>query len=114
MHTNLTGSFTSSFNDNLSGILGPVTSIVKQSNGKIVVGGYDANVVSNGYIVRLNTDGTTDSTFNINGIPFNPFDPINTIVVLPDDTLLVGLNNATRNGPSMYKLDKDGNNITFP
>ena len=44
-----------------------VTSVALQSNGKIVVGGYFSSYNGNpcNNIVRLNTDGTFDHTFNL-------------------------------------------------
>jgi uncharacterized delta-60 repeat protein len=50
-----------------SGTNGDVTAVVIQSDGKIIIGGfftsYDGN--SSNYIVRLNSNGSYDNTFNI-------------------------------------------------
>jgi uncharacterized delta-60 repeat protein len=50
-----------------SGTNGDVTTVVIQSDGKIIIGGfftsYDGN--SSNYIVRLNTNGSYDNTFNV-------------------------------------------------
>lgn len=64
-----------SFNNVLDGgVNGFVTAIVIDSSGRIIVGGdfssYDGNLAPANNIVRLNPNGTVDSTFNT-GIGFN-------------------------------------------
>lgn len=56
----------SSFNPSL-GFNNDVYTIIKQSDGKLVVGGAFTfySTSSNNYIVRINADGTKDTTFNI-------------------------------------------------
>jgi uncharacterized delta-60 repeat protein len=55
-----------------TGFDGPVNAIVKQSDGKIIVGGqfYNYNGTPSASIVRLNSDGSIDSSFTI-GTGFN-------------------------------------------
>ena len=67
-----------------------IREIVVQSNGKILVGGSfdEYNGISGiNYIVRLNYDGTIDSTFNV-GTGFN--NSVFSIVVLANGNILVG------------------------
>ena len=80
-------SFSASFNNR-------VTSIKKDSNGKIVVGGWfnQLNSVNcNPGIVRLNGDGSLDSTFETEGTGLNsPEGIVQTVHVQSDDKIIVG------------------------
>lgn len=71
LRTDLSGSVDTSFNMG-SGASNSVLCMVTQSDGKIIMGGsftsYSGS--STQYIVRINTDGTRDTTFNI-GTGFN-------------------------------------------
>ncbi|WP_375437797.1 T9SS type A sorting domain-containing protein [uncultured Hymenobacter sp.] len=73
------------FNDSSIG----VRAIAVQSNGKVLVGGHFStyNGVTHNHIVRLNTDGSLDSTLRT-GTGFN--DNVIAMAVLPDDKVLVG------------------------
>jgi uncharacterized delta-60 repeat protein len=80
-----------------NGFDGTVTSIIIQPDGKILVGGIFAiyNSVPRNRIIRLNSDGTIDNTFNINIIGSS----VGTIALQPDGKILVGgdfLFNITR------------------
>jgi uncharacterized delta-60 repeat protein len=80
-----------------NGFDGTVTSIIIQPDGKILVGGVFAiyNSVPRNRIIRLNSDGTIDNTFNINIIGSS----VVTIALQPDGKILVGgdfLFNITR------------------
>jgi uncharacterized delta-60 repeat protein len=78
----------SSFNMG-TGFSADVNVVVTQSNGKIIVGGNFASYSgsNSNYIIRLNADGTRDTTFNI-GTGFNS--SVLSIAVQSDDKLLVG------------------------
>jgi len=87
-----------------------VSSIVQQSDGKLVIGGgfitYDG--VGRNRIARLNTNGSLDTTFSV-GAGFN--NPVNSIVQQSDGKLVVGGNFATYNGTSangIARLNTDG------
>jgi uncharacterized delta-60 repeat protein len=71
------------------GFNGPVTTIAIQSDGKILVGGdfSSYNHVASNRIIRLNTDGTVDSTFG-NGVN----DVVKSIVVQPNGKIVIGGN----------------------
>ena len=66
-----------------------VYALTLDSNGKVLVGGYLASFAGtnrNG-IVRLNADGTVDTTFNIGS---GPDSSVNVVVPLVDGKILVG------------------------
>jgi uncharacterized delta-60 repeat protein len=44
------------------------TNIDIQSDNKIIVGGYKASTFSNAFLIRVNTNGTIDNSFGVNGI----------------------------------------------
>ena len=71
------------------GLNGVVLATALQADGKLLVGGYFTtfNGVSCGKIVRLLTNGSLDTNFNPNGV-FS--DSVKTIVVQPDQKILVG------------------------
>ena len=85
---NSDGSKDSTFNIG-SGFDGPINSIAIQSDGKILVGGnfYEFSGESQIRLIRLNSDGSKDSTFNI-GSGFDG--PINSIAIQSDEKILVG------------------------
>jgi uncharacterized delta-60 repeat protein len=82
------GSVDTTFNVG-TGFDNSVREIITQSDGKILVGGdfTDYNGVLVNRIVRLDDDGSVDTTFNI-GAGFN--DPVTTISIQPDNKILVG------------------------
>lgn len=92
-----------------------INSIALQPDGKILVGGYfqEFNSKPRKCIVRLNTDGSTDTSFNPNYAWHIGFDNgrVNTIVVQPDGKIIVGgtfssYNGQTQNG--ITRLNTDG------
>jgi uncharacterized delta-60 repeat protein len=94
---------------------GEVISIVLQSDGKILVGGYfnsfDGNYSTNN-LVRLNADGSLDTDFDI-GDGFN--NDVNTIVLQPDGRILVGGRFTSFDGNSangLVRLNVDGSRDT--
>ncbi|MFC4475915.1 T9SS type A sorting domain-containing protein [Flavobacterium chungangensis] len=95
-----------------SGFNGSVNSIVLQDDGKIIVGGkftkYQESTQN--YLIRLNTDGTKDSSFNI-GIGFD--NQVNSITIQPDGKILVGGDFKKYQGISkgyLIRLNRDGSN----
>ena len=87
-----------------------VWKIVLQPDGNIVVGGvftdYDGNAAN--YIIRLDTYGTIDNTFNSGG-GFD--DAVNAITLQPNGTILVGgiFNNYDSNTAKYFiRLNNDG------
>ena len=89
---------------------------VQAGDGKILVGGTFTNfngVAANG-LVRLNTDGTLDATFNAGGTGPNgggPYNSVSGIVVQPDGKILIGGSFTTYNGTprkDIARLNSDG------
>ncbi|MGI8494138.1 MAG: carboxypeptidase regulatory-like domain-containing protein [Pyrinomonadaceae bacterium] len=82
-----------------------------QPDGKVLVGGLFnlTNGSQKSYIARLNSDGTTDNSFNPGGS--GPNGSVYDIVVLADGKLLVGGNFTSYNGTikgGLVRLDSDG------
>lgn len=110
---NTDGSLDTSFNNGGSGADGSVYAVLIQTDGKILVGGnftlYNG-IDAPDKIMRLNTDGSLDTTFNNGGI--GPDNYINTIAVQPDGKILIGGNFSLYNGvdvPDMIiRLNADG------
>ena len=114
---NSDGTVDTSFYTNLgTGFNGSVLNVKIQSDGKILVGGYFStlNGVTRNRFVRLNSDGTVDTTFYTNlGTGFNG--GVVTIEVQSDGKILVGgaftaLNATTRN--YLVRLNSDGTDDT--
>jgi uncharacterized delta-60 repeat protein len=102
--------------DNSIGFNGSVGTIVIQSDGKILVGGGFTTYkgVTNNYIIRLNSDGTKDLTFD-NSIGFDG--GVNEIAIQSDGKILVGGSFTTYKGVSannIIRLNLDGTkDLTF-
>jgi uncharacterized delta-60 repeat protein len=73
----------------ISGVSDVINASAIQSDGKILIGGnfktYDSTVV--GYLARLNSDGTLDSSFNSGGTGFN--NVVSAILALSNGKILV-------------------------
>ena len=87
-----------------------VDAIVTQADGKILVGGNFTTYLGNpeNYLIRLNKDGSKDTSFNI-GAGFNR--NVNTIAIQPDGKILVAGNFTTYNGTAqnrIIRLNADG------
>ena len=87
-----------------------VDSIVIQSDGKIIVGGgfADYNGTSANYIIRLNSDGSVDTSF-VTGTGFD--NDIYSITIQSDGKILVGGQFTNYNGTSanyIIRLNSDG------
>jgi uncharacterized delta-60 repeat protein len=95
---------------------GDVISIAIQSDGKLVIGGFFTtfNGVTVNYIVRLNSDGTRDTTFTTNtGTAFN--EAIRSIAIQSDGKLIIGGDFTTFNGATVnriIRLNTDGTRDT--
>jgi uncharacterized delta-60 repeat protein len=93
-----------------SGFDNTVMDIQVQSDGKILVGGFftSYNGQSRNYLIRLNSDGSIDNTFNIgSGFDLFVFD----IQLQPDGKILVGGDFSSYNGTSrlyIIRLNSDG------
>jgi uncharacterized delta-60 repeat protein len=92
-----------------------INSIVKQSDDKILVGGIftDFNSVASNFIIRLNKDGSIDSSFQTNSAASLPGEFISSIAVQSDGKIVAGGNfssirNVTVN--NIIRLNSDGTN----
>lgn len=84
---------------------------VEQPDGKIIITGdfTSYNGTTANRIIRLNTDGSIDSTFNT-GTGFNNFGQ-SAIVIQPDGKIVVGANSTNYNGTAIgniVRLNADG------
>ena len=104
-----------------SGASSVINSIVKQSDGKIIVAGTftSFNSISSNFIIRLNKNGSTDSSFQtITSTPSTlPTDLVNSIAVQADGKIVVGGNFSTIRSVTVnniVRLNSDGtNDIAF-
>jgi uncharacterized delta-60 repeat protein len=92
------GTIDNTFNIGTGFVNGQVLSMALQPDGKILVGGSFSTYsgVTRNRIIRLNTGGTIDNTFNI-GDGFNG-DYVNEITLQPDGKILVGGRFTTYSG----------------
>ncbi|TCL14329.1 putative delta-60 repeat protein/predicted secreted protein (Por secretion system target) [Roseivirga ehrenbergii] len=98
----------------LNSAINEINVITKQSDGKIILGGYmhyDNTITS---IIRLNQDGSIDPTFSTTARAYYLGDNIKQITVLEDDGLLVagGIintgNNLADSNEIIVRLGKNG------
>jgi len=87
-------------------------SIAIQADGKIVLGGNDSNS-ARWRLMRLNADGTPDTTFGTNGIVVTSFTTnnpvVNKIIIQPDGKILAGGKLAAGAGTSaLTRYTPDG------
>ncbi len=93
---------------------GTIRTIALQSNGKILVGGR-FTVLGSSYesLIRLNSDGSIDTSFVDMSVQFFPNDEIRRIIVLPDDTFVIGgsfnVSNQSVSTSQVAKFDTNGN-----
>jgi uncharacterized delta-60 repeat protein len=105
------------FGTGVSSVVGYAATSTLQSDGKIIIGGSFSqwNGTNVGYIVRLNSDGTLDTTFNTNtGTGANTFF-VYAIAVQSDGKILVGGQFTAWNGTSVnriVRLNSDGTRDT--
>jgi uncharacterized delta-60 repeat protein len=130
-HTNLArlnsdGSLDSSFNPVVGPLVGSLSSIVLQSDGKVLIGGSftTVNGTHRSCMARLHSDGSLDVAFQpgqgvgpilspvflVDGTQLGPV-PISSLVVQPDGKVLVGGVFTFINGTNRYasvRLNADG------
>src|SRR5690606_31870995 len=107
---NANGSVDSTFESGIGFEKAFIYKIALQDDGKIVIGGYFTtyNNYPHNNIIRLNQDGTIDSTFQT-GSGFNQ--DVNVIAIQSNGKMLVGGNFSQYNGqsvPSLVRLHGDG------
>jgi len=108
---NSDGSLDPTFQSGLSGADGPVLSIATQTDGKVLFGGnfHLVNGASRNFIARLNTDGSSDVSFQ-NGVS-GPDGTVHSVIVQNDGRLLIAGEFGSVNGVScdrIARLNSDG------
>lgn len=110
---NSDGSIDTSFNlyNSSTGFNNSVETIKVQDDGKILVGGNFTtfNSITQKNLIRLNADGTKDTSFVLQGSAFN--NNVNTLAIQLDGKIIVGGNFTTYNGslqPFLIRLLNDG------
>ncbi len=88
-------------------------SVALQSDGKILVGGESAGATTDMFVLRLNRDGTIDSTFDNDGLQtadFGSTDMISAVAVQSDGKIIGGgyAYNGTDYDFAMIRLNGDG------
>jgi len=108
----LDGSFVAQGIANLATLNGPYR-IALMSNGKLIVAGDFANV--NGSqkknLVRLNTDGTVDCSFDP-GLSSNV--AVSSIAIQPDSKILISGDFVSYDGTSRYGMGRINNDVAIP
>jgi len=113
---NVDGTIDASFNVG-TGFDAPVHSLAVQNDGKILVGGYftSFNNTEANYIIRLNSDGTRDTSFSIGTGLFHKATltpQVKKIIVLGDGKILIAGQFVSYNGTlskSLIRLEANGN-----
>lgn len=106
------GTRNTSFTNNPSPSNAPFIAGGLQSNNRVIIGGNFTSVMGNSAsrIARINTDGTFDSGFNI-GSGFNGL--VRTILIQPDDKILVGGDFTDFNGNARNRIVRLNSNGTL-
>jgi uncharacterized delta-60 repeat protein len=115
--TNSDGTLDTTFRDNIgtgfeSGFTGRALAIEVQSNGQILLGGSFTtfNGTTRNRLIRLNSNGTLDTTFSTNlGTAFNA--DVNSLAIQSNGQILVGGSFTTFNGTTrnrLVRLNSDG------
>jgi uncharacterized delta-60 repeat protein len=99
----------------LSGLSDVARSVILQSDGKIVVAGQSNNAVDNEFaVVRFNSDGSLDGSFDTDGIQITPIgfsDDVPRSVVLQSDGKIVVAgysDNGSGNDFAVVRYNSDG------
>lgn len=87
--------------------------IALQPDGRIIIGGSAGNNAENFGLMRLNTNGTLDTTFGMNGKVVTPMNPnessVRRIIVLNDGKIMVaGIATDTNYNLALAKYDPNG------
>jgi uncharacterized delta-60 repeat protein len=90
----------------------PITAMAVQPDGKILVAGaFTAfNGLAKRNLVRLNADGTVDTSFTLGAVVGNGF-PIRDVLALPDGRCIIAgssMNNGTGSSRLIFRLNANG------
>lgn len=106
---NSDGTLDMSFNPG-SGANNMISSMVIQSDGKIIIGGHftSFNGLNKNYLARVNNDGSLDANFNSSN---GPNSGITSIIIQPDEKIIIGGSFTNFNGATasrIVRLNADG------
>ena len=93
------------FVDTAAGALATDTAV--QTDGKIVVIGFGPGF-SGASIVRYNTDGSLDTSFNVTGIGEAPTGELYSLLIQPDGKIIVGGQESTFTNFQLIRYNTDG------
>jgi len=119
MRLNADGTRDTTFNANGAGADSTVYAMALQPNGKIIIGGnltsYNGDGTASDYVMRLNADGTRDTTFNPNGTGANV--TVYAIALQPDGKIIISGEFFIYNGDQaasnyVMRLNADGTRDT--
>src|SRR3954467_9089008 len=86
------GDIDTTFNAGGAGANNFVSAMVVQPDGKIIIGGgftsYNGDAAASDKVMRLNADGTRDTSFNVGGAGAN--NQVFAVAVQPDGKILIG------------------------
>jgi uncharacterized delta-60 repeat protein len=103
VRTSNSGVVDATFNGATSGFFGLVVDLQVQTDGKYLAGGfftlYNGSMAISRNFLRLNSNGSRDTTFNNGGTGFN--NPVGTSAIQSDSKILVGGDFSTYNGTSI-------------
>ena len=117
LRLNADGSLDNTFNPSGTGADGAVAALAVQADGKVLVGGfftsYNGNAAAPDVLLRLNADGTLDTTFNSSGTGISSTTSVTALVVQADGKILVGGTFTDYNGNAaapdrVLRLNADG------
>jgi uncharacterized delta-60 repeat protein len=120
MRLNANGTRDTTFNPGGAGPDNVVLAVALQPDGKILIGGafssYNGDAAASNRVMRLNPDGTRDTTFNPGGVGVDSAF-VNAVAVQPDGKILIGGNFTSYNGDAaasdrVMRLNPDGTRDT--
>jgi uncharacterized delta-60 repeat protein len=119
MRLNTDGTSDTTFNAGGSGANGTVSAVAVQPDGKIVIAGlftsYNGDAAASDYVMRLNSDGTRDTTFNPGGTGAEKW--VHVLAIQPDGKIVIGGDFTGYNGDAaasdyVMRLNSDGTRDT--
>jgi uncharacterized delta-60 repeat protein len=119
MRLNTDGTLDKTFNAGGSGANGTVSAVAVQPDGKIVIAGlftsYNGDAAASDYVMRLNSDGTRDPTFNPVGTGADHW--VRALAIQSDGKILIGGDFTGYNGDAaasdhVMRLNSDGTRDT--
>jgi|GEM_PF-1150853 len=115
MRLNADGTRDTTFNAGGEGANDTVWAVAVQPDGKIIIGGsfvsYNNTAAASDYVMRLNADGSRDTTFNAGGAGLNL--PVFAVALQPDGKVVIGGQFTSYNGDAaasdrVMRLNADG------